>query len=136
MKARFSRSYFACSIALLLLMIILATLGARWGWVRGFAGDMLAVMCVYCTFGAVLMASPISRACAALLIGLGVEFAQYLISACDLQISNRVLRIIIGATPDWWDVVAYVLGALLVLSLSKIVRLIARRCTSAICWKK
>ena len=109
-------------------MIILATLGAGWGWVRGFVGDMLAVMCVYCAFGAVLVASRTWLACAAFLIGLGVEFVQYLISVCDLQITNRVLRTIIGATPDWWDVMAYALGALLVLSLSKIVRLIARRC--------
>ncbi|WP_224790329.1 DUF2809 domain-containing protein [Pseudomonas fluorescens] len=96
-------------------MVLLATLGAGWGWVRGFVGDLLAVMCVYCAFGAVVNARPPLLACAALLIGLSVEFAQYALSIHNWHISHPFLRIAFGSTPDWWDVVAYVIGVLLIL---------------------
>jgi hypothetical protein len=118
MKICFNRNHFMCSTALLVAMVLLATLGAGWGWVRGFVGDLLAVICVYCAFGAVVNARPPLLTCAALLIGLSVEFAQYALSIYNWHISNPFLRIVFGSTPDWWDVLAYVIGVLLMLVFS------------------
>jgi hypothetical protein len=45
-----------------------------------------------------------------------VEFGQYLAKVNDVQIANRALRIILGATPDWLDVLAYGIGALIIVA--------------------
>lgn len=54
----------------------------------------------------------------AFLLGVAIELAQYLAATFGLRISNRILRIVVGATPDWWDVLAYGLGAVIVLGLA------------------
>ncbi len=118
MELRFDRTAFLFSILLFGVLVALATRGAGWGWVRGFSGDVLAVMWVYCTLGSAVKARPRLLAGIAFLLGVAIELAQYLAASFDIRISNPVLRIVLGATPDWWDVLAYALGALLVLGLA------------------
>lgn len=40
---RFDARAFAIAMALFVFLVLLATLGARAGWLRGFFGDVLAV---------------------------------------------------------------------------------------------
>jgi hypothetical protein len=90
--------------------VLLATVGARWGWLRSFFGDVLAVVWVYFVFRTVIGARVLPLALAALGVGLAVELGQYLAAAWHLHIPNRALRIVLGSTADWWDVLAYVIG--------------------------
>jgi hypothetical protein len=99
-----------------LLLVLLATVGARWGWVRSFFGDVLAVVWVYFVFKTAIGARVLPLALAALGVGCAVELGQYLASAWHLHIPNRALRIVLGSTADWWDVVAYVIGFAAVLA--------------------
>jgi hypothetical protein len=104
-------------MALFLVLILLATIGARWGWLRSFFGDVLAVAWVYLVFKTFVAARVLPVGLAALGVGLAVELGQFLASAWHLHISNRALRIVLGSTADWWDVLAYVIGFAAVLAI-------------------
>ena len=117
MRWRFDPLSLAWAVALFVLLVLLATVGARWGWVRSFFGDVLAVVWVYFVFKTAIGARVWPLALAALGVGCAVEFGQYLASAWHLRIPNRALRIVPGSTADWWDVVAYVIGFAAVLAL-------------------
>lgn len=120
MRWRFDPLSLAWAVALFLILVLLATVGARWGWVRSFFGDVLAVVWVYFVFKTVIGARVLPLALAALAVGCAVELGQYLASAWHLRISNRALRIVLGSTADWWDVVAYVLGFFGVLVIERL----------------
>jgi hypothetical protein len=117
MRWRFDPLSLAWAVALFIVLVLLATVGARWGWVRSFFGDVLAVVWVYFVFKTVIGARVLPLALAALGVGLAVELGQYLASAWHLHIPNRALRIVLGSTADWWDVVAYVFGSAAVLAI-------------------
>lgn len=104
-------------MALFLVLVLLATIGARWGWLRSFFGDVLAVAWVYLAFKTFVAARVLPMALAALGVGLAVELGQFLASAWHLYIPNRALRIVLGSTADWWDVLAYVIGFAAVLAI-------------------
>lgn len=108
-----------CAIFALLWFAVLAwlaTAGAHLGWLRGLGGDVLAVIWLYCLLRAALDAPAHWLAGAALACGLVIEFAQFLADTLHWQIGNRVLRVVLGATPDWLDVLAYFIGLALILA--------------------
>lgn len=114
-KLRFSAPAAAAMLALLLTEVLIATIGRHIAWLRGFTGDVLAVVFVYFALKSALHVRPPLLACAALLVGLLVEVSQYLFKLNGWHIQNKVLRIIVGSTPDWWDVLAYCIGFGLIL---------------------
>lgn len=105
------------AVALFLVLVLLATVGARWGWLRSFFGDVLAVAWVYLVFQTFVAARVLPVALAALGVGLAVELGQFLASAWHLHIPNRALRIVLGSTADGWDVLAYAIGFAAVLAV-------------------
>ncbi|CAB5705146.1 Protein of uncharacterised function (DUF2809) [Delftia tsuruhatensis] len=122
MRWRFDFFSLAWAVALFILLVLLATVGAHWGWVRSFFGDVLAVAWVYCVFRTFIAAPVLPLASAALGVGLLVELGQYLASVWQWHLPNRALRIVLGSTPDWWDVLAYVLGFAAVLATQAALR--------------
>jgi len=78
---------------------------------------VLAVVWVYFVFKTAIGARVLPLALAALAVGCAVELGQYLASAWHLRIPNRALRIVLGSTADWWDVLAYTIGFASVLAL-------------------
>jgi Protein of unknown function (DUF2809) len=104
--------------ALLLGMeVCIATVFRHVAWVRGFLGDLLAVVFVYYLLKSVIRAPPWKLAVTALLVGYALEACQYLTRAAHLVIHNRLLRILVGSTPDLWDMLAYTLGFVLILAI-------------------
>ena len=122
MRWRFDPVSLAWALALFVLLVLLATVGARWGWVRSFFGDVLAVAWVYVVFKTFVAARVLPLALAAFGVGLLVELGQFLASTWHLHIPNRALRIVLGATADWWDVLAYAIGFVAVLAVEGAVR--------------
>jgi len=117
MRWRFDPLSLAWAVALFVVLALLATVGARWGWLRSFFGDVLAVVWVYFVFKTVIAARVLPLALAALGVGYAVELGQFIVSALHLHIPNRALRIVLGSTADWWDVLAYTIGFAAVLAL-------------------
>ena len=101
MRCRFDPLSLAWALALFIVLVLLATIGARWGWLRSFFGDVLAVAWVYVVLKAFVSARVLPLALAALGVGLAVELGQFLASAWHLHIPNRALRIVLGSTADW-----------------------------------
>ncbi|WPH23116.1 ribosomal maturation YjgA family protein [Variovorax paradoxus] len=117
MRWRFDPLSLVWAVALFLVLVLLATVGARWGWLRSFFGDVLAVAWVHLVFKTFVAERVLPVALAALGVGLAVELGQFLASAWHLHIPNRALRIVLGSTADWWDVLAYVIGFAAVLAI-------------------
>jgi hypothetical protein len=106
----FNQRALLITIALLCIEISIATIFRHIGWLRGFVGDALAVVFVYYGLKTIIRAPTLWLATAALLVGYGVELSQYISHLQGWKISNPVLRIVVGSTPDWWDVLAYTVG--------------------------
>ena len=119
---QFDGRAFAAASFLFVLLALLATLGAHTGWLRGFFGDVLAVVWLYYVFRAVLAGPPLPLALAAFLVGCALELMQYLVALRHWRIPYRVLRIVLGSTADWMDVLAYALGLAIVLCLIRLGR--------------
>lgn len=117
MSLRFDSASFARAAILFVVLLLLATFGRDLGWVRSFLGDVLAVAWVFYIIQTVVTARTSAIALVAFAIGVMVELTQYALVRADVQIANPVLRVVLGATPDWWDVLAYAIGAVLVLGL-------------------
>ncbi|ABS16858.1 MULTISPECIES: DUF2809 domain-containing protein [Brucella] len=122
MQFKFSRSALCFTLMLLALLALLATMGAGLGWIRSFIGDVIAVIFVYAVLRTFIDGNRLLLALIAFLTGVAVEYGQYLAKQFDIVIGNPALRIILGATPDWLDVLAYAIGAGIV-----VVYLLARR---------
>ncbi len=110
MQFKFSRSALCFTLMLLALLALLATMGAGLGWVRSFIGDVIAVIFVYAVLRTFIDGNRLLLALIAFLTGVAVEYGQYLAKQFDIVIGNPALRIILGATPDWLDVLAYAIG--------------------------
>jgi len=113
---KFSKSALVITIMIFFGLLLLATAGAGLGWIRSFLGDVIAVIFVYFAFRTVLDGNRVLLALAAFFVGVAVEAGQYLSKLFGIEISNRALRIILGATPDWLDVLAYGIGGVLIMA--------------------
>lgn len=133
MTLRFNPRAAASALLFFVLLVALATFGARTGWLRSFFGDVLAVVWLYCVFKTAIAARPLPLALAAFGVGCALESMQYLARLWHLRIGNPVLRIVLGSTPDWMDVLAYAIGFAAVLLVEAALRALraARPPTSA-----
>jgi hypothetical protein len=109
-RLTFNQRALLITIALFCIEVSIATVFRNIGWLRGFVGDALAVVFVYYGFKTIFRAPTLWLAIVALLVGYGVELSQYISQVNGWKISNPVLRIVVGSTPDWWDVLAYTVG--------------------------
>lgn len=113
MRWRFDAVAAAWAVGVFVVLVLLATVGDGWGWIRSFVGDVIAVVWVHCVLASVLWLRPPMRPLLALALGLGVEAAQCVSQLTGWQVASPVLRIVLGSTPDWLDVVAYLIGFVL-----------------------
>jgi hypothetical protein len=96
--------------------VLIACHGGSLPWLRGFFGDVLAVMLVYYGLSVWVDTRVLCLALVALGVGCAVELGQYVALVNHWSIANPVLRIVLGSTPDWWDVLAYGIGFAMVLA--------------------
>ena len=115
---RFPRGYFFAASALLLVEVLIA-LFMHDRFIRPYAGDFLATIFLYCLLGSFLEASVGWRAGAALSISYLIEGMQYTELLARLGWHSRVARIVFGSHFEWGDMLAYTLGAGLVILLER-----------------
>ena len=111
---RFHKTYFLLTVILFITEVLIA-IYVRDRFVRPYLGDFLVVMLVYCFIRTFLNLSVMRVAVFTLLFAYVVEFAQYLnmLKALGLE-ENRLLRIVLGSSFEWGDMLAYTLGVVFI----------------------
>jgi len=82
--------------------------------IRPYGGDVLVVIMIYYFVKSFLDIRPLYLAIGVVLFAYLVEFGQYLrlLEVLDIQ-DNTLLRIVLGSSFSWMDMLAYTLGGLI-----------------------
>jgi hypothetical protein len=116
---RFQKKYFILSLLLLITEVLIA-LYMEDDFVRPYVGDFLVVILLYCFVKTFLPVPTLALAIVVLVFAYTLEVAQYFQLANHLGLQDRsILRIIIGSSFEWSDMLAYTLGIILVLCIEK-----------------
>ncbi|WP_300674916.1 DUF2809 domain-containing protein [Desulfoluna sp.] len=114
-KFRFDVTYFLMFAGLFLVELMIA-LFVRDAFIRPFVGDVLVVVLLYLFLRAFLACGRAPLVAGVLLFAWGIEVGQYfnLVSVLGLQ-DYKVARVVIGSTFDVMDLLAYSVGAALLM---------------------
>ncbi|HVF80559.1 MAG TPA: DUF2809 domain-containing protein [Flavisolibacter sp.] len=116
---QFQIKYFIFTVVLFTVEVLIA-LYVNDNFIRPYAGDFLVVILLYCFFKTFLNTSVLAIAVPVLLFAYAIETAQYFELSKHLPIQNHhLLRIILGSSFEWRDMLAYTLGIVPVLFLEK-----------------
>ena len=83
------------------------------GFVRHYAGDVLAVILLYALARAIFSVTPSNLALKIFAFAAALEIAQYFGVVQILGIENKILKIMIGGTFDLTDLLCYAAGCIL-----------------------
>ena len=83
------------------------------GFVRHYAGDVLAVILLYALTRAAFGVPPLNLPLKIFAFAAALELAQYLGAVQILGIENKILKIMIGGTFDFADLLCYAVGCIL-----------------------
>jgi len=117
--ARLNRTYAWLAVSLLALEIMIDRF-AHDQFVRPYVGDFLATILLYCLLKSVWPAPDRRVALAALLTSYAIEAAQLVHALQWLGWQHSPLaRLLLGSQFEWGDVLAYTLGAAVVLAAER-----------------
>ena len=83
------------------------------GFVRHYAGDVLAIILLYALARAIFSVTPSNLALKIFAFAAALEIAQYFGVVQILGIENKILKIMIGGTFDLTDLLCYAAGCIL-----------------------
>ena len=117
---QFNCNYFAVTVLLFLTEITIA-LYVHDNFIRPYFGDFLVVILLYCFLMSFLKISVWVAAALVLVFSFAIETAQYfnIVEKLGLQ-SNKIVKVVLGNSFVWMDLLAYTLGILAVISMEKI----------------
>ena len=122
MKTSSLRLIFAISAVILLAVEIIIGLFVRDSFVRPYLGDALVVILIWCVVRIVIPDRCVWLSGAVFLFAVIVEVSQ-IFPLCDvLGIENRLLRTLMGTSFAWGDIVAYLAGCAVTLTVDLILR--------------
>lgn len=111
MKIKFHFQYFIVFVVLLLVEIFIGVF-VKDRFIRPFVGDVLSVGVLFAMFRTFYRGKGSVLAVGVLLFAFAVEFSQYFKLASYLGLEKgSVGYILLGATFDWLDLLAYFLGS-------------------------
>lgn len=110
MKFKFDLKSFVIFIIIFFIEVIIA-LYVRDSIIRPYGGDVLVVILIYYFAKAFINTKPTYLIIAVLLFAYCIELGQYLRLVEILQMqNNKIMRIIIGSSFSWGDMLAYTIG--------------------------
>ena len=111
---RFRLNYFLVFLLLFLVEVCIA-LFVRDRFVRPYLGDVLVVILLYCLVRSFMTIKPRTAAAGVLLFALVIETLQYFLAVELLGLQgNKIAATVLGSQFDWKDVLAYIVGAIVV----------------------
>jgi hypothetical protein len=113
MKLTFSRRHFIIALLIFIVEIFIARF-VHDAFIRPFIGDVLVVVLLYALLKSICSISPTKAASAVFVFACVIEGLQYFHLPALLGLAdNRLAVIVLGATFDAKDLLAYAVGALL-----------------------
>lgn len=114
---QFHKKYLVLAALLFLVEIVIAVFFHD-RIIRPYGGDFLVVILLYCLVRGIFNIPIISAALSVLAFSFCIEILQYfnLVNRLGLQ-DYTIARIVIGSSFEWFDLVAYTLGIILVLCI-------------------
>ncbi|MCL2873328.1 MAG: DUF2809 domain-containing protein [Defluviitaleaceae bacterium] len=114
MKIAFSFKYFTASM-IFLIVIVLIALFVESGFIRNHFGDILIVLFIYCLMRIFLRNRLKFLWLYIFAFAVLVEIMQYFGLVYMIGLGHsQIARVVIGVTFDWWDIVMYFLGCVVV----------------------
>jgi hypothetical protein len=115
----FNKRYFRLA-ALIFITEVLIALFVRDKFVRPYVGDMLVVILLYCFIRSFLDLPVIPVALFVLVFAFTIEFLQYfnIVEKLGLR-DSPVASTVIGTLFEWIDLIAYIVGIIVVLLAEK-----------------
>ena len=114
------RHYFILAICIFLVEVIIAKFVPSDNFIRSSLGDFLVVILVYTAMKSLLTVDAKSLAIAVFIFAAGIEIGQYFHLIDVFGIENRILRIALGNTFSWHDMLMYLLGCIMIFGLDRI----------------
>ena len=108
-----TRLAFLAAAVLILAVEIYIAICVKGGFVRHYAGDVLAVILLYSLAQAIFSVPPLNLPLKIFAFAAALELAQYFGAVQILGIENKILKIMIGGTFDFADLLCYATGCVL-----------------------
>ena len=108
-----TRLAFLAVAGVILVAEIYIAVCVKGGFVRHYAGDVLAVILLYALARAIFSVTPSNLALKIFAFAAALEIAQYFGVVQILGIENKILKIMIGGTFDLTDLLCYAAGCIL-----------------------
>ncbi len=116
---KFRKVYFLFTILLFIIEVLIA-LYVHDNFIRPYIGDVLVVILIYCFLRSFWNAKYFTVSVSVLLFAYCVEFLQYLKIVDILGLGeNKIMRIIIGTSFSFEDLIAYSFGFLIIIVVEK-----------------
>ena len=111
-SARTRLAFLAATVLILAAEIYIA-ICVKGGFVRHYAGDVLAVVLLYALARAIFSVPPLNLPLKIFAFAAALELAQYFGAVQILGIENKILKVVIGGTFDLADLLCYAAGCVL-----------------------
>lgn len=111
-SARTRLAFLAAAVLILAVEIYIA-ICVKGGFVRHYAGDVLAVILLYALARAIFSAPPLNLPLKIFAFAAALELAQYFGALQILGVENKILKVMIGGTFDFADLLCYAAGCVL-----------------------
>ena len=108
-----TRLAFLVAAILILVAEIYIAICIKGGFVRHYAGDVLAVILLYALARAAFGVPPLNLPLKIFAFAAALELAQYFGAVQILGIENKILKVMIGGTFDFADLLCYAVGCVL-----------------------
>nr|WP_232210159.1 MULTISPECIES: DUF2809 domain-containing protein [Campylobacter] len=108
-----TRLAFLAIAGVILVTEIYIAVCVKGGFVRHYAGDVLAVILLYALARAIFSVPPSNLPLKIFTFAAALEIAQYFGVVQILGIENKILKIMIGGTFDLADLLCYAAGCIL-----------------------
>ena len=114
-------SYLLFAVGIFLIEVLIA-LFIHDNFIRPYMGDVLVVILIYCVVMSFLDLPVLQAALIVLGFSFLVEFLQYVNIVEILGLDNvKIARIVIGTSFSRWDMLAYIMGAGIIVMVEKFV---------------
>ena len=108
-----TRLAFLVMAVLILAAEIYIAICVKGGFVRHYAGDVLAVILLYVLTRVIFNAPPLNLPFKIFAFAAALELAQYFGAVQILGVENKILKVMIGGTFDFADLLCYAAGCVL-----------------------